>query len=108
MKIIKDKIAKWSFVILLMTLATAMFYTPTAKAETPVQYDEEGYPIMDSSANDEYLDVDPNYKPSPWVPGKEYVPADGPTNQAWELEKIRQNNTYDFTHNHKRKRWGRR
>ena len=32
MKTIKDRISKWSFVGLLMTLAVAMFYTPTASA----------------------------------------------------------------------------
>jgi methane/ammonia monooxygenase subunit B len=32
MKTIKDRIAKWSFVGLLMTLAVATFYTPTASA----------------------------------------------------------------------------
>jgi len=32
MKIIKDKVAKLSFVALLMSLTAAMFYTPTASA----------------------------------------------------------------------------
>ena len=32
MKILKDKVAKLSFVALLITITAAMFYTPTASA----------------------------------------------------------------------------
>ena len=34
--------------------------------------DEEGYVIMDGSANDAYMDNDPNYEPEPYVPVAEY------------------------------------
>ena len=47
--------------------------------------DEEGYVIMDSSANDAYMDNDPGYKPEKWVPGAEYEPIAPPPNRAREL-----------------------
>ena len=45
--------------------------------------DEEGYVIMDSSANDAY--DDPNYNPTPWVPGAEYESIGPPPSRAREL-----------------------
>ena len=47
--------------------------------------DEDGYVIMDSSANDAYMDDDPSYNPTPWVPGAEYESIGPPPSRAREL-----------------------